>query len=588
MKILESFSVFCITTVNELIMAISKQSKMTLFIVPFLFIVLWVVGKKLRRFVKPSSPLISPIIREIGYWMEFIGQGATIVQGVYLILIYCLVVIAYIASSYTQYGLLELLIMGLGAIWEETKSESILIITGSIFGLLIAYFLTLRVIPRWERGVSVHEIQQSLRTYKGLNNYDPSSYFDLKLGCFLGLDLDDKPIYVEWGKILKSHIQVLGNSGCGKGMVVTSILCQSIMKGVSVMMIDPKFDRFSSRIFRDFAKRSGKDFVFINLNPDQPPQFNILAGVSQHEFQDLIFSAFDLNPMGTDGDYHRSLDEKAAIAVSKVAARLNSPSVKDLIRECSTIKDITDQKNFWNKLCKLGDLEAINTNEGINLENAIKNGATIYVAGSITNQQSKMAQKMVLVRFTQLSIKKDRIKDTFDSTIVLDELKHSMCKVVTDNLGAIRDFDTNLILAHQSMGDLLSCPGISPEEAVGAVVDNTSIKLIFKQGDTGYAEKLSKLSGKKKIYIDQVDKRVDDLGQTSGSWREAQVPVIDSDVFTNLPIPNRNNPAAVGVVIGLDTAKEFYIGQIPAYGELPLAVPAQPCKSDNISDCEVI
>ena len=51
------------------------------------------------------------------------------------------------------------------------------------------------------------------------------------------------------------------------------------------------------------------------------------------------------------------------------------------------------------------------------------------------------------------------------------------------------------------MGDFCSCAGIEPDEAYGAVVDNTALKIILKIGDTSYAEKLAMLSGQRRTYL---------------------------------------------------------------------------------------
>ena len=126
-------------------------------------------------------------------------------------------------------------------------------------------------------------------------------------------------------------------------------------------------------------------------------------------------------------------------------------------------------------------------------------------------------------------------------------------------------------LAHQSLGDLDSCAGITRAQAEGVVLDNTAIKIIYKLGDSDYAEKLSKNSGKRPIFVEQSNKSLGDDNIGTGGWRETHVPVIDADVLTHLPMStDREGQANTGVIFGVGIAKLFYVGPIPVSGNSPL------------------
>jgi type IV secretory pathway TraG/TraD family ATPase VirD4 len=153
---------------------------------------------------------------------------------------------------------------------------------------------------------------------------------------------------------------------------------------------------------------------------------------------------------------------------------------------------------------------------------------------------------------------------------VLDEFKHVLSPTALTALGVIRDYDAHCLLAHQSLGDLDSCAGITRAEAEGAVLDNTAIKIIYRLGDSSYAEKLSKNSGKKAIFVEQSGKNINENNHSEGGWREVHVPLIDPDVLTHLPMPSdRKGQASVGVIFGVGIARLFHVGYIAVNGNLP-------------------
>lgn len=273
---------------------------------------------------------------------------------------------------------------------------------------------------------------------------------------------------------------------------------------------------------------------------------------------------------GTDGDFHRGKDEDAAILAAQLAVKNDERSIPSLISQCLSINDITKQENFWRKLRKLGGLDVIKTTNGLDLVEAIKKGAVIYIVGSTENERVKMLQKMLLIRIMQIVKKQDRSKITATTCCILDEFKHLLSPTATTGLGVIRDFQAHFLLSHQSLGDLDSCAGITRAEA-GAVLDNTAIKIIYKLGDAGHAEKLSKISGKRSIFTEQVNKSLGDNNANAGGWRESHIPLIDTDMLTHLPMPSdRENQPSTGALFGVGKAKIFHVHHIKATIDMPI------------------
>ncbi|MFM9913280.1 MAG: type IV secretory system conjugative DNA transfer family protein [Methylophilaceae bacterium] len=577
MNIAQNIAIKLSGAINALIDLLLVFSWLSLFFIIFFSILFWLVGRKLKKFAKPEYPLIAPIIRSVGGSSELVGIFSLFVLVVHSLTIFVLTEIAYIfASASTSLGFIEILHNGAFAFWKVTKVIYFPMIWGAFSGLALSLILNLKIIAQWERGSGLHDVTVLLKKFAKLDNFDPRPYFNPLLGCFIGKDDQSKPIYVPWRKIRETHIQVLGATGTGKGVIMGLISYQAAFAGEGVVWIDPKNDRYAPKLMRAAAKKSGKAFHFIDLNQNQPAQFNLLSGADRHDIEELLIAGFDLKGKGLDGDYHRSKDEDAAIKASKFVGQEGDISIPELVNKCASVDSITDQDNFWRKLQKLADLPAIKTKYGINLPCAIRDKSVIYIVGSCDNERVIMLQKMVLVRINQILKQQDRSITVAPTTKVLDEFKYLLSPVALSGLGVIRDFDTHVLLAHQSLSDLDSCAGVSRTEAEGVVLDNTAIKIIYKLGDSQHAEKLSKNSGKRRTFAEQQNKTVSEEFRSDGAWRETQEPLIDPDVLMHLPMPSdRENQANVGVLYGVGLAKLFYAGYIPVIGmrPLPVAVP---------------
>ena len=576
MNIKTNITAWCIDHANMLIHLIQSASKPILFILSFLIVVAWLVGKKLRPFAKPENPKLSKVIRETGTLLNNVGKFAIILSLVYLFIVFSLVLLGVsLADKFQGYGFIQMLILVISKIWQVADNQLLLIIIGATLGLVLSLYLTYYQIPELERGEGLHDTKKLVKQFKNFIKFNPLAYIEINKGCFIGLDENRNAIYVPWQKIRETHISVQGATASGKGIILSIISYQCILAGEQLIFIDPKWDRFSPRLLKAAAKKAGKNFHFINLNTDQPPQINPIAGAAAHEIEELLVSGFDLKASGTDGDFHRGRDEDAAIQASRIAIEKDVQSIPELVKVCASVDSITNQENFWRKLLKLADLAPLATNNGLELSKAIKNGDVIYIVGSVDNERVKMLQKMLVVRITQIIKSQDRFAKHQKVCLVMDEFKHLLSPIALTGLGVIRDFNTHCLLAFQSMGDLNACPSITREEAEGVVKDNTAIKIIYKIADAKYAEELSLASGKRPVFTEQASKNIDDDGHAQGGWRETHVPIIAPDLITNLPMPSDGeNQASTGILFGVGMAKLFHVSPILVSGDMPKPTPA--------------
>lgn len=529
--------------------------------------VAFLCGKRLRTFSKAEAPYVSTFLRLIG---KLLHQTTKLL----LISIVCLTLVVYLLSLVLK--------VNIASTWLYASSHLMVLVAGTVCGVLISALASLRLIPRWEKSDEFEDVEQILKMFKKFHGYDPLKFINIKKGCFVGKDRFGKPIYIDWHKINESHAQVLGESGAGKGVILGLIAYQCILQGQPLVWFDPKFDSHSPKLLMQAAETANTKFHFVNLNPNQSAQFNLFADCTENELEEMLVAGFNLRPTGGESDFYRGKDEDAALLMAHISISENLLSVPELFQHCQKVSEIIEQENFWRKFKKLASLEAINTKEGLNLKNAVLNGEIIYIVGSTENERVIMLQKMLMVRILQIIKGRDRAVKNRPTCLVFDEFKYLLSSTSISALGVIRDFDAHCILAHQSLGDLEECVGVSPKAAYGAVLDNTSLKFVYKISDADHAERLSKLAGKKRSFTSSTHISVN-ADSNVGSWHETASYLIPPELITHLPTPkDRPKQASTGILFGLGKAKLFYVSPIQSNANLlpaTLSVPPYATKA---------
>ena len=71
------------------------------------------------------------------------------------------------------------------------------------------------------------------------STYNPLNYYNHKKGIFFGLNEQRKPVYIPWQQWRKSHVDVIGTTGSGKGVAAGILLSQAVSSGECVVVVDP-------------------------------------------------------------------------------------------------------------------------------------------------------------------------------------------------------------------------------------------------------------------------------------------------------------------------------------------------------------
>ena len=390
--------------------------------------------------------------------------------------------------------------------------------------------------------------------------YDPRRFFNPKKGIFLGLDENRSPLYIPQDKWRKSHVDVIGTTGSGKGIAAGLALSQAVLAGEAVVILDPKNDEFLPHVMYQASQYAGVPYIYLDLQAEAP-QWNPLQGKSAAEIAELFSAGFSLGEKGTDADFYR-LDDRRAARVFADILPTPRPTVADGYKLLLTQQPALAEsgKKFCFDLEELGMVPAIRTAEGVDLARIIQQGGVIYVRGSMRNPSILKLQRIFVLSMIQIIEKRER-DNARHVCLFLDEFKYLISRQALEALGAIRDKRAHVIIAHQSLGDLRDCPAdLDPETVVSSVNENCAIKISYAVKDPDTADWLARMSGQ--ILVDDEIRQVKtnvglaERNENQRSLRQAERPLVDTNMLQALP-------ERCAVLYGAGLAKFFFTAPIP-------------------------
>lgn len=385
--------------------------------------------------------------------------------------------------------------------------------------------------------------------------YDPAKYFDAKKGVFIGLNVNKKPIFIPTAEWRKSHCQIMGTTGAGKGVAAGVLLTQAVVQGESVIVIDPKNDEFLPLVMASAAKDANIKFVYLDLTGSKA-QWSPFEGKSEQELEELLTAGFGMADTGSDADVYRSDDRRAARRFAMFCSRNVGAADEQFSGFYSANPDlIGSAKKFYADFEELISTPCIQASEGVDLPALLAAGAVIYVRGSTRNPRILKLQKIFLLSCMQIIEARDR--DTARHVaLFLDEFKYVLSRSAIEALGTIRDKRAHVIVAHQSLGDLQDCgDDLTPQAVIGGVVENCAIKLAYKVRDPATADWLSRMSGTM-LFADESRTIAKDSGLRGErlahrTLRQAERPLIDVNQLLMLP-------QRTAVLFGVGRARFIY------------------------------
>lgn len=373
--------------------------------------------------------------------------------------------------------------------------------------------------------------------------YDPLTYFRPEKGFFLGVNDRKRPVYIDAKTLNSTHIQCVGQTGFGKTLIATNLLVQQIQRGGTVVAFDPKNDEFLPHVLRDAAERYNRKFVCLDLTRRDLCAWNPLAGKSAIDIKRILMAGFALSDTGNPGvDHYKSLGREVLedflqFAVGRPGRAIDIAHEFFMADPERKKSDLTFYNNVMQSFAV--PFAMAKPDEAFSFADEIQSGTVIYVLCDQALDETKKLSKMLLLDAMDAVGNRPR-EGAKQTTIFLDEFKKFISRPALDALGMIRDKRANVLLGHQSLGDIRDVPADLTADAVyGAVMDNAGVKFVYRTLNMQSVEEFSKLSGS--ILIQDETKQISRnvaLGEEHSGERSLKInekSLIDSNMLLAMP-----------------------------------------------------
>ena len=431
----------------------------------------------------------------------------------------------------------------ISAIQHNSLDESlatgfwVAIASGIAIGLVVAFYIGRKIellisnyldekslnIPRDEHHTDIRTIKEKLLVQPEVNHANEFDCARRAESVFLGIDEKGKSVTIDRSTWKRSHVQIMGPPGSGKGVQAAVALSQSLLYGDAVYIFDPKRDEWAPSVFWNACKNACVPFYFVNLQ-EHTPQLNPLAHASETDISEMFYAAFQLSSKGEAADFYR-LGDREAVRQTAVIANRDSLGLSELpyaARSKLSKEVLQSAQGFLAHLDEISNVPCVRTREGIDLATPLEQGGCIYIVGSTRNEPVVYLQKLIFVRLIQLIEQRDN--PNRHASIFLDEFKYLLSTPAVNALGTIRDKACNILLAHQSLGDFKQCGADLPPDSVQTTItDTTPLKWLYRPSDENTATWISNQTGTIPAYQKHLT-----------SKRNPELVEIESDISTSV------------------------------------------------------
>lgn len=343
------------------------------------------------------------------------------------------------------------------------------------------------------------DIRTEIDAYRAVD-FLPSSFY--RPGHVLvGLDQQRQPVTVdlaEWREINKT---VVGATRYGKGITFQIWAEQAIARGDTVIMVDPKRDRFLPQVLRQAANAAGRKFITLDLfDPDTSRTWSPFSGGSAADRRARFFDIMELTDRGTDADHYKALAREQLFDLFDPTTNTSLPSLlakviklsaadEDSAKALSTIRARLKEWAATPKLCP-------KPGKGFHIDRSLTEGVVVYVLGSLDDGVIRAATRAFIQEVIQEARRLQHQRSSH-LCLFIDELKFLASGTIVKALATIAGFDAEIITAYQNFGDLLNPEDtrLDGRAVLQSVLVNSQIKLIFGGTDPDTAEYVAEASG---------------------------------------------------------------------------------------------
>lgn len=398
-----------------------------------------------------------------------------------------------------------------------------------------------RLRGRWmRRSPLARDARTDIRTVGSLlpearDAYDPLPFCETPGKLFLGTDPDGNAVHIDQALWRNSHVDIVGMTGSGKGVLAGVLLTQAVRQGEAVVVIDPKDDEYAPCVMARAAREAGVPFHRLDLMAETA-QWNPLQGKTVDEIEELLVASLGLGERGTEADFYRLSDRRAAREFAQLYDDESLPILLETFRGQPAARKAT---KFVDDMEEIAATPSARAGEGLDIAQAIAEGAVVYVRGSPRHSRILKLQKMFVLSVIQHCERRAR-DGARQVCLFLDEFRYLVSAPVLEALASIRDKRAHLVLAHQTVNDLRNVPGdLDPEQVVSSVTENCGLKFSYQVNDPDTALWLARMSGN--ILVDDEVRSLEanpvlaEREQDVRRLRQAERYLVDTNMLQSLP-----------------------------------------------------
>lgn len=377
------------------------------------------------------------------------------------------------------------------------------------FGLRFYYFRFIHpwvssVMRRW-RNLQVEEVESDIRNERARYNakdFEPPKHYDPKKEkIFMGLDIDNKPVYVPAKTWRSNNMQVVGPTGFGKGVMLGCLMDQAIRFGDALFYIDPKEDEWAPRLMLQAAQECNRPFIYISLRDNGYGYWSPFLGGPRRNAYTRMINIFGMVESGGDSDFYKIVEK---MQLNRLIGPNDSYDLETLYGKIKSGNKA--QKNDRDKALKVEALlenwrQISSLNPGpekksFSIEQALLDGAIVYVQGDLQDDVVKTATKALIMEVIQEAMRL-KAQRKHHLTLIVDEVSFLVSKQLRDALATNRSFNVNIVTAYQSVTDLEAPDDktLDGKALAQSINVNSQLKLFYGGADYQTAEWVSQLSG---------------------------------------------------------------------------------------------
>ncbi|MFP0259588.1 type IV secretory system conjugative DNA transfer family protein [Acinetobacter baumannii] len=381
---------------------------------------------------------------------------------------------------------------------ELFKRSFILSFLCSVIGLLTRFLFTRYFAPihsAFLKGIRVNQTEDTQTDIRDeaekikAKDFLPSNYY--KEGqIFLGLDSEEKPLYVPLSTWREVNMQVIGATRYGKGVLIGNLMEQSILNGDQVIYIDPKDDKFAPHVMYQACQKAGRKFIYLSLNDDEAGSWLPFAGGSYTDAFSRIETAFGLKLTGEAGDFYKTQETKLLEGAFRKT------------RDVKKLFDLLDGTDALRVIAELQKWKSINSfiekksRKAFDIDRAIEENAVVYIKGSLSSEVIRVATKLFIIELVQ-SAKRLFKNRTSHLTIYVDEVSFLASQELARAMATMLGFNVNFVLAYQSPDDIVNTDDktIDGRAISQSINTNSQLKAIYGGKNFEVAEWIAELTG---------------------------------------------------------------------------------------------